>query len=302
MRGRGGIAGLLVVLTLVAPAAAESVPDGGFALMDRPTGLGTLPFDRVSESFTSAHAISADGRYVVFSSKSDLLLPDDVDSAQNVYRLDRTTGVIDLVSATAAGVPAQAGSVNENATISADGRYVAFTSRFSNLHPAAASDANAILVKDMQVKDVRLASRATGADGAAAAGASNAVISGDGRSAVFTNVGSFDGENADGSNDTDVYVRNLDTEKTWRATVPASGGSNDGSIRDTPDINRDGTALAIVTTSGLIAADTDDTADAYLIRAVQSSPVPSRLSGILAVHDAAISHDGTRVAWTTNAV
>ena len=71
----------------------------------------------------------------MFSSSNDVLLAGDEDSAENVYRLDRSTGTLAQVNVTAAGGQPLAGSVSEAASISADGRYVEFESESSNLVP-----------------------------------------------------------------------------------------------------------------------------------------------------------------------
>ena len=78
-----------VALLLVLAAAALAAPVSSTVLVDRPTGFGALPFDGVSGASVGRHALSADGRYLVFSSSNDVLLSGDEDSADNVYRLDR---------------------------------------------------------------------------------------------------------------------------------------------------------------------------------------------------------------------
>ncbi|MEV7128229.1 hypothetical protein [Streptomyces sp. NPDC093260] len=72
-------------------------------------------------------AISRDGRYIAFSSTRKVDLPGGERGRQNVYVLDRGTGVTRLASVTRDGaVPDQP---SRSATISADGQRVAFVSR-----------------------------------------------------------------------------------------------------------------------------------------------------------------------------
>lgn len=68
----------------------------------------------------------------------DLIATDD-DGAENVYRQDRCSpGTPPIqVNRSATGVPAEAGSFAGGATISADERFVAFSSSAENLHPEA---------------------------------------------------------------------------------------------------------------------------------------------------------------------
>src|SRR5688572_7490400 len=68
--------------------------------------------------------ISADGRFVVFSSFADNLVPEPQSSNLQVYLRDRVTGTIELITENAAGQAGDGASVNPS--ISLDGRFVAF--------------------------------------------------------------------------------------------------------------------------------------------------------------------------------
>ena len=214
--------GVVAALLLTLAAAAIAAPVSSTVLVDRPTGFGALPFDGVSGASIGMHALSADGRFVVFSSSNDVLLAGDEDTAENVYRLDRSSGALAQVNVTAAGGQPPAGSFSHAASVSADGRYVEFESDAGDLVPGAPADG--FYVKDMQTGAVELASRATGADGAAAASLGLAVISGDGRHVAFTATGPLHAENADGAKDaTDAYVRALDAGTTHMVSVARPG-------------------------------------------------------------------------------
>ena len=81
-------------------------------------------------------ACSADGRYVAFSSDAANLVTGDTNASRDVFVYDRQTGVTEGVSC---GNGNQADGQSDTPSISADGRYVAFTSDATNL---VASDAN----------------------------------------------------------------------------------------------------------------------------------------------------------------
>ncbi len=87
----------------------------------------------------AAPAISADGRYVVFHSCFPNLAGTpplgDVNRADDVFVHDRRTHTTTLVSVDSRGLPGDLASTY--ATISDDGRYVAFQSTATNLDPAA---------------------------------------------------------------------------------------------------------------------------------------------------------------------
>lgn len=92
----------------------------------------------LSGSFTrscncASHALSRDGRYVVFYSFGSNLVDDDANNTADVFVHDRRAGVTTRASLTATG--AEANSFSGIAVISADGMFVAFESFASNLVP-----------------------------------------------------------------------------------------------------------------------------------------------------------------------
>lgn len=80
-------------------------------------------------------SISANGRYVAFESYASNLGPPDEGSIPDVFVRDLRSGRVFLASRRSGGGPA-ANARSANPAISADGRYVAFDSRGSNLSPA----------------------------------------------------------------------------------------------------------------------------------------------------------------------
>jgi WD40 repeat protein len=75
--------------------------------------------------------ISLDGRYVVFTSESTNLVSNDTNTAWDIFILDRQTGQMNRVSVGLDGNQANAHS--KTPSVSADGRYVAFSSTATNL-------------------------------------------------------------------------------------------------------------------------------------------------------------------------
>src|SRR5205823_1473520 len=78
-------------------------------------------------------SISADGRYVVFTSEAGNLVPGDSNEATDVFLHDRQTGETTRVSIASSNT--QAIGFSGDGEISADGRYVAFDSYARNLVP-----------------------------------------------------------------------------------------------------------------------------------------------------------------------
>src|SRR5256885_11469427 len=93
--------------------------------------VSTPLVDGVDTSGTSLDpSISADGRFVAFTSDAGGLVPGDGDRA-GVYRKDMVTGEIALVDVPAGAVTSDGNG--QNPKISADGRYVVFDSDATDL-------------------------------------------------------------------------------------------------------------------------------------------------------------------------
>ena len=132
--------------------------------------------------------ISASGRYVAFESSASNLSPSDRDHRTHVYVRDLRRARTVLVSRAAGRRGAVASAHATGASISADGRRVAFDSPAANL--TAADDDHALNRYDVFVRDLRrgrteLVSRASGARGAAGSASAQARISADGRWVAF---------------------------------------------------------------------------------------------------------------------
>jgi len=192
-------------------------------------------------------AVSGNGRFVVFESGATNLVSDDVNGKRDIFIKDTQSGATALVSAAASGAQGNEDSY-QSVAISADGRFVAFTSDASNLVP---EDANAIVgktdifLKDTQSGVIQLASTST-AGAAQAAGKSESVaISADGRFLAFDS----DGANlvsGDTNKKTDIFFKDIKTGVTTRlstSTADLAGGDI-----NTETIGEDNSAGAAGTT------------------------------------------------------
>ena len=123
--------------------------------------------------------ISADGRWVVFSSGADNIVPPDQNNEYDIFLLDRRTGRVRNLTPGADGT-------SDAPRISADGRRVVFVSLADNLVPGSADPAVAthtfVWTRGAGVRQVDVA-----VDGGAPDAASGSPdISADGRVVVFT--------------------------------------------------------------------------------------------------------------------
>ncbi|MFE0520179.1 TolB family protein [Streptomyces sp. NPDC058954] len=154
-------------------------------LRDRRTGTTELvsrPTKYDYKSYADASSISGDGGRVAFESSLYSLVPGDTNKAPDVFVYDRAAQTTVRVSTAADGT--QADGPSAGASLSADGRHVAFTSTADNLVPGDTNGVADIFVKDLATG---LVSRVSlGADGAQADGASTAAsLDAHGRRAAF---------------------------------------------------------------------------------------------------------------------
>jgi Tol biopolymer transport system component len=100
-----------------------------------------------SQEFTSNVAsISANGRYVAFSSDASNLVGGDTNGYTDVFVRDRQTGFTQRVSLASNG--SQGTGHSYNRSISANGRFVAFDSYASNLVGEDTNDTADAFVRD----------------------------------------------------------------------------------------------------------------------------------------------------------
>jgi Tol biopolymer transport system component len=141
-------------VAFASPADNLVSPDanGGFEdvfVHDRLTGLTTLASVDTSGNQVFADsgssALSADGRFVAFSSVG-AFVPGDGNGFRDVYLHDRNTGATDRASVDRAG--AEGNGSSGFADIDADGRFVVFPSEASNLVSGDTNGVSDIFVRD----------------------------------------------------------------------------------------------------------------------------------------------------------
>lgn len=199
--------------------------------------------------------LSADGRFVVFESSANDLVPGDRDDLADVFLHDRDAdadGVFDepgavrvqRISVAPDGSPADGPSSQPD--VSADGRRISFLSLAKNLRAGAPlSGAAQAWVYDRDAGALLLAS-ADEAGNPATSDASAARLSADGRFAAFATAAALLSDDANGAGD--VYVRDLERGSSERASLTPSGGE-DGAASGSPSLSGDGRFVAFATGS-----------------------------------------------------
>ncbi|HEX2907396.1 MAG TPA: hypothetical protein VHO69_11080, partial [Phototrophicaceae bacterium] len=130
-------------------------------------------------------AISADGRYIAFTSYADNLVPNDNNPQHwDIFVHDRQNGETTRVSVASNGTQGNNYSGGRPA-ISADGHYVAFHSYASNLVPGDTNTTGDIFVRDWQSGQTTRVSVTSDGTQANEYSANHVALSADGRYVVF---------------------------------------------------------------------------------------------------------------------
>ncbi|WP_152811004.1 TolB family protein, partial [Ostreibacterium oceani] len=205
-------------------------------------------------------SISADGRYVAFSSRGTNLVAGDTNSVQDIFVHDTQTGATTRVSVDSSGVEGDSHSYNPS--ISADGRYVAFQSNATNLVVGDTNGAADIFVHDTQMGvTTRVSVDSSGV--ASDSYSSDPSISADGRYVAFwSNATNLVAGDMNGT--ADVFVHDTQTGNTTRVSVDSSGVASDSYSSD-PSISADGRYVVFSSdATNLVAGDTNGTRDIFV--------------------------------------
>jgi Tol biopolymer transport system component len=144
--------------------------------------------------------MSANARLVAFSSNVDNLVPGDTNKTTDVFLFDRKARTAVRLSTAADGT--QADRPSQGVSLSADGRYAAFSSAATNLVPGDTNGVADIFVKDLRTGAIhQLTGGADGASGTVA-------LDADGRTAAFSSTAT-NLVPGDTNGVSDVFVRRL---------------------------------------------------------------------------------------------
>jgi Tol biopolymer transport system component len=167
-------------------------------------------------------SISADGHTVAFSSIDHALLQNGDFRTSGVLVRNVQTGALTLASRENGAYGAIADSGVGTAALSADGRFVAFVSRASNLLPAGALAVSNVFVRDLQTNTTRYVSRRSGPNGAGADSHSYEIaISADANFVAFQSEADnlTDEDDPDAPYTSNVFVRQL-VDGNFSLSVP----------------------------------------------------------------------------------
>ena len=209
---------------------------------------------------SSDASISADGRFVAFSSNASNLVPGDTNASGDIFVRDLLTNTTTRVSVDSAGN--QGNDASSGGSISADGRFVAFSSLASNLVPGDTNASRDIFVRDLSTNTTTRVS-VSGAGNQGNDYSSDASISADGRFVTFSSEAS-NLVPGDTNNKEDIFVRDLSTNTTTRVSVDSAGNQANG-LSYIPSISADGRFVAFTSiAANLVPGDTNSVGDVFV--------------------------------------
>jgi Tol biopolymer transport system component len=252
---------VLVVITLLGPALGHILPT--LAQGRGATTRVSLASDgKQGDNFSASPSISADGRYVAFESKASNLVSGDTNEVYDIFVHDRQAGTTTRVSLSSDGTQ---GDQNFWApSISADGRFMAFTSYADNLD-LVSEDTNGssdVFVHDRQAGTTTRVSLAS--DGTQGNENSwNPSVSADGRFVAFESLAS-NLVSGDTNGARDIFVHDRQTGITTRVSLASDGMQGNGNSV-LPSLSADGRFVAFHSiASNLVDVDTNDVWDVFV--------------------------------------
>jgi len=227
----------------------------------------------VGNAFSSGGSISADGRFVAFTSRATNLTA-DAGTGLDIFVRDLQTNTTTLVSRQSA---ADGGAVGDGGSfagrISADGRLVTFNSRADNLSDDDADEVEDIFVRDLEAETTTLVSRAAGAGGAGGdADSARTAVSANGRHVVFDS----EADNLSGADNNafiNVFVRDLETDTL---TLVSRQGAADGSAAGDDSsfgasISDDGSRIEFASRADNLSADDNNEFESIYVRDLEAN-------------------------------
>jgi Tol biopolymer transport system component len=210
--------------------------------------------------------INDDGRFVVFESRADNLVPGDTNTDPDAFVRDWQTGITERVSVSSSGEQGNCCSGHVGGfAISADANYVAFGSTSTNLVPGDTNNAVDVFLRDRLASTTERVS-VSGPGEQADAGGGSPDLSSDGRYMAFlssaTNLVPGDTNGV-----CDVFVRDLLASLTERVSVSSTGEQANGETPGFPyaRISADGRCVVFQSdATNLVPGDTNGLSDIFV--------------------------------------
>ncbi|MBU6399828.1 MAG: PD40 domain-containing protein, partial [Verrucomicrobia bacterium] len=253
----------IVLMLAGGRARAAGLPDVQAVSLAAPA----LPLSATASGFSASPVLSSNGQFVAFVSQANNLTPNDAAGNArgrwlNVFVRNLASNQTTLVSVTPDGTTT-GNDDSYSAGLSADGRFLVFESRASNLVTNDTNGVSDIFVRDLEAGVTKLVSGNASGAGSGDGASSNPSITPDGRYVVFESAADDLVPN-DTNGIPDIFVRDLQTGTTILVSTNAQVSSVGGGESDSPVITPDGRWVAFVSTAAnLVAGVTNTQGDVY---------------------------------------
>lgn len=250
--------------------------------------------------------ISADGRFIVFQSNNPDLVENDTNGVDDIFLYDVQTKQVERISVGVGGEQANhASGLRYPATISNDGRFVAFVSEADNLVPNDNNNLPDVFLYDRNLQEtIRISTNKVNDQLGESNGAStHPSISANGQFVVFQSDANNLIQN-DMNDAVDIFLYHVATEHIELVSVSWEGGLAAGSSGN-PDISSNGRWIAFSSEAdNLVPYDTNNVTDVFIYdtdtgRTVRVSVNNEGQEGNHVSHSPAISADGSRIAFVS---
>jgi TolB protein len=221
-----------------------------------------------ANSWSDGGSVSADGRYVAFTSNASNLVRGDTNKLPDVFMRDVRTGRTTRISVTSAGkqgVGKRYSNGSNAPTISSDGRFVAFHSDMRNLVPGDTNNVFDIFVHDLVTGKTQRVSVSSAGRQANAESLGRASFSLNARYVAFTSLAT-NLVASDRNDITDVFLRDLRTHRTQLVSLGMHGQGDDASwVGLGAAFTRDSRHLLFASwAANLVPGDTNSVADVFV--------------------------------------
>jgi len=247
-------------------------------------------------------AVSADARYVAFASLASNLVLNDTNNAVDVFVRDTLAGTTLRVSVDSSG--AQAFGVSVDPEISADGRFVVFTSSAANLVSGDGNGVDDVFLRDLvSGLTTRISVSSAGLEGNLRSGL--AALSDDASRVAFSSLASNLVAN-DTNVAWDVFLHELATGQTTRISISSTGTQGNADSRY-PSLSADGRFVAFASFAhNLVPGDFNNMSDVFVHDALTGQTTLESISALgVQGNDTsefpALSDDGQTVAFMSAA-
>jgi Tol biopolymer transport system component len=212
-----------------------------------------------SGSFTPS--ISSNGRYVVYESNANNLVPGDNNVSLDIFLYDKKKGTTVMISANnASGTPVPGNAASNFARISGNGRYVVYQSDATNLVAGDGNGASDIFLFDKKKKITYLIS--VTANGQGNGNSITPFISNNGRYIVYASYANNLADN-DNNGTSDIFLYDTGTGVTRLVSADSAGQSANGESLS-PRISGNGRYIVYSSAArNLVEGDTNNLPDIF---------------------------------------